>query len=354
MNIAMKKALEIPIGPLMVDLVGETPTAAEIDFLRHPAVGAVILFARNYRNKTQVRALIDEIKALRSPALLVAVDQEGGRVQRFTSGFHKLPALADIGDIYDRDRARGIAFAEAAAQLMATEILQTGVDFSFAPLLDCRHPRSMVIGDRAFHRNPAVICELANAYVAGMNRAGMAATGKHFPGHGGVATDSHAQLPIDSRTFAEIENRDLIPFAHLANQLGGIMTAHVLFENVHEQPPTYASFWLKGILRKKLNFNGVIFSDDLSMQGAAGGTKATQDIATRCKAARNAGCDMMLVCNNPNGAHQAADGIADEARVDELLCNQDRLLSMRGNLNANLDSEALEKMTDDFVQDFSE
>lgn len=305
----------------MVDLGDETPAAHEIDFLRHPAVGAVILFARNYRSKAQVRALVDEIKALRSPALLVAVDQEGGRVQRFADGFHALPAAGRIGELYDRDRARGTAMAEAAGRLMACEVLETGVDFSFAPVLDRRHPHSRVIGDRAFHNDPAVICALAGAYITGMNRAGMAATGKHFPGHGGVTADSHNETPVDARTFAELEAHDLPPFARLAGRLGGLMTAHVLFEHIHEQLPTYSPFWLRAILRKKLTFDGVIFSDDLSMKGAGAGG----DLAAKSAAALTAGCDMALVCNDPNGAHRAADKLGDGYP-----CNQARLLSMKG------------------------
>ncbi len=300
--------LAMPLGPLMVDLSGETMRAEEMDFLRHPAVGAVILFARNYRSKTQVRGLVDEIKALRAPALLVAVDQEGGRVQRFRDGFYPLPAPGRLGELYDRDREQGLAMAETAACLMATEVLQTGVDFSFAPMLDCRGPPNPVIGARAFHRDPAVIGELANAYIRGMNRAGMVATGKHFPGHGGVTADSHRRLPVDARSLAELQQRDLMPFQSLAKRLGGIMTAHVLFERIHAQPPTYSSFWLQRMLRRELRFNGVIFSDDLSMKGAA----AELDMPVRSLAALNAGCDMALICNAPSNARRAADHIAQE------------------------------------------
>lgn len=324
----------------MVDLGGET-LAAERDFLRHPAVGAVILFARNYRSKAQVRALVADIKALRSPTLLVAVDQEGGRVQRFTEGFHALPAAGRIGKLYDRDRARGIAMAETAGRLMAAEVLETGVDFSFAPVLDCRHPRSRprnhVIGDRAFHRDPAVICELAGACITGMNRAGMAATGKHFPGHGGVSADSHHRMPVDTRTLAELENRDLLPFTRLATRLSGIMTAHVMFAHITEQLPTYSPFWLKEILRQKLGFNGVIFSDDLSMEGAGGDV----DIGARSVAALTAGCDMVLVCNDPDSARRVADGLKGDYP-----CDQARLLSMKARASAPPDSAALEQMAE--------
>ncbi len=340
----MTSPAELPLGPLMVDLGGETLTTHESDFLRHPAVGAVILFDRNYRNKAQVRTLTEAIKALRSPALLVAVDQEGGRVQRFREGFHRLPAAARIGELYDRDRAHGIAVAQAVGELMAREVREVGVDFSFAPVLDCQPPRSRprnhVIGARAFHHNPAIICELADAYITGMNRAGMSATGKHFPGHGGVSADSHQQTPVDTRTFAEIEAHDLLPFAGLANRLGGIMTAHVLFERIHEQLPTYALFWLKGILRKKLNFDGVIFSDDLSMKGA----DTEGDIPSRCVAALTAGCDMTLICNDPDGARRAAEHLADDYP-----CNQTRLLSMIEKVNTQPDPVMLAQLANELA-----
>ena len=335
-----KGPLELPLGPLMVDLAGDTPAAHEIDFLRHPAVGAVILFARNYRSKAQVRELVAEIKALRSPALLVAVDQEGGRVQRFAEGFHALPAAARIGDLYHRDPVRGIALAEAAGQLMAAEVLETGVDFSFAPVLDCRNSDSRVIGDRAFHRDPAAICALAGAYITGMNRAGMAATGKHFPGHGFVTADSHAETPVDPRTFAELEKHDLQPFTQLAERLSGIMTAHVLFENIHEQLPTYSLFWLKAILRNKLNFDGVIFSDDLSMKGA----NLENHITTRCTAALTAGCDMALICNDPDSAHQAANELGQNYP-----CSQARLLAMRGKAKMPPNSATIKKLAEELA-----
>lgn len=327
--------LKIPLGPLMIDLSGQTLSTEERDFLQHPAVGAVILFTRNYRCKAQLRSLVDEIKAVRTPALLVAVDQEGGAVQRFTEGFYKLPAVGRIGQLYDRERVRAVAVAEAAGQLMATEVVQCGIDFSFAPVLDCRYEHSQVIGERAFHREPASICELAGAYIAGMNRAGMVATGKHFPGHGAVTADSHRQLPLDSRNLSELELCDLLPFRYLAKQLGGIMTAHVLFERIHAQLPTYSSFWLQRMLRQKLNFSGVIFSDDLSMKGA--GRK--DDIPTRSITALIAGCDMVLICNAPDHARRAADKIGQDHP-----CAQSRLLSMKANANAPPDPTTLAQM----------
>lgn len=295
----------------MVDLGGDTVTAGERDLLCQPAVGGVILFSRNYRDKDQLRDLAGEIKSLREPKLLIAVDQEGGAVQRFKKDFYELPAAATIGEIYDRDRDRARTVADAAGCLMAAEVLDVGVDFSFAPVLDCQNPASGVIGARAFHRDPAIVAELAGAFVGGMHRAGMAATGKHFPGHGGVAGDSHEETPVDGRGVGKIKKRDLVPFARLAGKLGGVMTAHVLFSNIDERPPTYSAFWLKKILRDELNFTGVVFSDDLSMKGAGGG-----DTGANAVAALAAGVDMALVCNNPAAARRAADAVADGHRCD--------------------------------------
>lgn len=317
----MTPPVNLPLGPLMVDIVGESLTSEEADFLRQPAVGAVILFARNYRDKAQLRALTAAIKALRSPPLLIAADQEGGAVQRFQEGFAALPAAAAFGAEYNLDAAAGVAMAEAGGFAMASEVRECGVDFSFAPVLDCANARNAMLGSRAFHHEPAAVAALAGAYVAGMRRAGMAATGKHFPGHGGVVGDSHFQLPVDSRTFAEVESRDLIPFARLAGELGGVMTAHIEFERIHEQAPTYSPFWLRGILRGKLGFDGVIFSDDLSMKGAGEG-----DIVARCTAALDAGCDMALVCNAAEDARAAAAGLGDG-----FLPVVGRLEGMRGN-----------------------
>ncbi|MGR3914257.1 MAG: beta-N-acetylhexosaminidase, partial [Gammaproteobacteria bacterium] len=314
-----------PLGALMVDLRGEMLCAEEREFLRHPAVGAVILFARNHSGRAQTAALISEIKAARAPPLLVAVDQEGGRVQRLRDGFHALPAAARLGERYDRDRARALILASMAGRLMALDALAAGVDFSFAPVLDCRHAHSRVIGDRAFHADPAAICELAAAYAGGMRGAGMAATGKHFPGHGGVTADSHETLPVDARDFGAVETRDLRPFAALAPQLAGIMTAHVLFKNITAHVPAYSRFWLQEILREKLRFAGVIFSDDLSMKGAGdcggdsgnGGNEdndggggdggGSDDITERATAALTAGCDFALICNAPQAARRAAE-----------------------------------------------
>lgn len=306
----------LPLGWLMTDVGGLELTAEERDFLKSPAVGGVILFARNYRDKKQLAELIQSIKQLRTPALWVGVDQEGGRVQRFRRGFRRLPAAAEGGKLYDHDPPRARRFAESTGRFMAAELRAIGADFSFAPVLDCANPASEVIGDRAFHHNPRVVCELASAFIRGMRAAGMAAVGKHFPGHGGVAADSHHTLPTDPRGLRALERRDLIPFARLHKQLGGVMTAHVRFPKIHPRPPTYSKFWLQEILRARLKFNGLIFSDDLNMRGAAAGLAAGAgkvsnddeiDMAARCEAALTAGCDMVLVCNNAAGARAAAE-----------------------------------------------
>lgn len=329
-------AVELPLGALMVDLSGEELTAAEADFLRHPAVGAVLLFARNYKNKAQLIELTRSIKSLRAPALLVAVDQEGGSVQRFGAGFHALPAPARLGEIYDRDRDAGLQSAQEAGRLMAAEVAQVGVDFSFAPVLDLANPQSAVIGARAFHRDPAAVAALAGAFISGMRRAGMAATVKHFPGHAGVDADSHRALPVDARAFADIENRDLAPFAALAARAGGVMTAHIQFPRVDARAPAYSSVWLRDILRRQLGFDGAIFSDDLSMAGAA---IADADTPARCAAALKAGCDMALVCNDPTGARQAAAALANAAPPA-----QSRLNAMRRDASARIAADEVEKL----------
>ena len=296
-----------PLGALMIDIDGVALSADDRELLRHPAIGGVILFARNFVNREQLCALVADINSLRAPSLLIGVDQEGGRVQRFCDGFFRLPPLAIFGAMYDNDRAHALTAAELAGFVMAGEVRQTGVDASFAPVLDWRNQQSAVIGDRAFHHRADVVCELARAYIAGMNRAGMPATGKHFPGHGFVEADSHAELPRDMRTMRELHQRDLIPFAQLAQQLGAMMTAHVLFETIDDDLPTYSRYWLRDILRDELHFEGAILSDDLSMKGAG-----DEDAPTRAMRALTAGCDLALICNDRKSARAAADHLQDQ------------------------------------------
>ncbi len=300
----MCKPINLPPGPLMVDVGGTGLTREDIELLSRPAVGAVILFSRNFESRSQIATLIDQIKSIRSPALLVAVDQEGGRVQRFKKGFSILPAALDFGRVYDkdRDRDRALALSLETGKLMARELIEVGVDFSFAPVLDCANCDSEVIGDRGFHQRPQVIAELADAFISGMNSAGMAATGKHFPGHGGVVEDSHAELPVDNRTLRELEDCDLIPYKNLAGKLAGIMTAHVHFPNIDDELPTWSPFWIQSILRQRLKFQGVVFSDDLSMKGAESAGTPLQ----RTQRALQAGCDMALICNDRPAASEVA------------------------------------------------
>lgn len=296
------------IGPVMVDLQGLELQPEEREILQHPAVGGVILFSRNYASPEQVSELAARIHAVRQPPLMVAVDQEGGRVQRFRDGFFRLPPVGRVGEIFNRSPRNGLELACEAGWLMASEVLAAHVDLSFAPVLDLDRGVSDVIGDRAFHRDPEVVAELALAYQRGMHEAGMASVGKHFPGHGGVAADSHLTLPEDSRRYADLELEDLVPFQQLMhNGLNGIMVAHVRYPLIDPEPAGFSRRWIGQLLRETLGFQGAVFSDDLSMGGAewAGG------YPERARAALDAGCDMVLVCNQPERAAQVVESLGD-------------------------------------------
>ncbi|MFZ5756123.1 MAG: beta-N-acetylhexosaminidase [Pseudomonadota bacterium] len=307
-------------GPLMLDLAGPALDAEERQLLQHPAVGGLILFSRNIVDAAQVAALVAEVRALR-PGILIAVDQEGGRVQRLRNGFAKLPPMKVFGALWERDRDAAVLAATECGWLMATEVLALGIDISFAPVLDLDFGQSAVIGDRAFHRDPQAVTALAGAFVHGMNEAGMQATGKHFPGHGFVAADSHHAIPVDERDIGVMETDDLVPFRKLASRLGGVMPAHVIYEKVAPEPAGFSRYWLKDVLRGALAFDGVIFSDDLSMEGAA----TAGSYPERARAALDAGCDMVLVCNRRAAAREvlayletrAADPVAT-ARIERL------------------------------------
>ena len=295
------------LGPLMIDVQGIQLLPEEREMLAHPLVGGVVLFTRNYESPQQLAELVEALHAARSTRLLIAVDQEGGRVQRFRKGFTRLPAVAELGAAADASPGRAKQLAEITGWLMAAELRAAGIDLSFAPVLDIDHGRSTVIGDRAFHRNPEVLADLAHAYMVGMRHAGMAAVGKHFPGHGGVTADSHVELPEDHRKLADLRTEDLLPFERLIHYgIPALMAAHVIFPDVAPVPAGYSYNWLHTILRDELGFQGAVFSDDLNMAGAAiGGERFSE----RSRAALEAGCDMVLICNNSAGAVEALDNL---------------------------------------------
>lgn len=297
----MNTPLNIAHGPVMLDVAGTELTDEDRQRLAHPLVGGVILFSRNYESPEQLAELTRHIHAVRQPPLLIGVDHEGGRVQRFREGFTVLPAMRELGAAWDTDPQRARRLAEAVGYVLAAELRARGVDLSFTPVLDVDHGNSSVIGDRAFHSDPMAIGELAAGLMRGLRHGGMSAVGKHFPGHGHVKADSHHEMPIDDRPLVALEHSDLKPFRRLiANGLGGIMPAHVVYPAVDDKPAGFSAIWLKQILRRQLGFNGMIFSDDLSMEGAstAGG------VVERAFAAVRAGCDMVLVCNNPESADE--------------------------------------------------
>ena len=288
-------------GPVMLGIEGPELTAADRERLSHPLAGGVILFTRNYETPTQLQVLCGAIHALRDPPLLIAVDHEGGRVQRFRDGFTTIPAMRTLGELWDRDVAAAAGEATRAGWTLASELRARGVDFSFTPVLDLDYGASGVIGDRAFHRNPNAVAHLAAWLCAGLAAGGMAAVGKHFPGHGYVAADSHEALPMDARTFEGIAVDDLIPFAvAIKHGLEGVMPAHVVYPAVDDEPAGYSHKWLHGVLRERLGFDGTIFSDDLGMAGAAG----AGDIVARADAAHRAGCDIVLACNDMTASDQ--------------------------------------------------
>jgi len=311
------------LGPLMIDIEGKSLTDEDRDVLTHPLVGGIILFTRNFESVEQLAALVRDIHALRTPRLLVAVDHEGGRVQRFRDGFTVLPPAATYGRLYSDDRKAGLEAAEQGGWLMAAECLALGIDISFAPVLDLGLGISSIIGDRAFHKTIEGVTQLAGAWMRGMKRAGMAATGKHFPGHGGIAADSHLELPVDERDYVTLKQRDMVPFERLVtNKLAAIMMAHVVYPQVDALPASFSPRWIRQELREGLHFQGAVFCDDLSMEGAVG----LGDYSARARRALAAGCDMLPVCNNREGVEQILDGLGEhEDPVAQL-----RLVRMHG------------------------
>jgi beta-N-acetylhexosaminidase len=292
----MRKRL--PLGAVVLDPDGLALADDDRKRLLHPATGGVILFARNYQSPEQLAALTAEIRALRTPELLICTDHEGGRVQRFREGFSAIPPMRSLGVLWDRDRDAARRAARAVGLAIAAELGAHGLDFSFAPVLDLDYGSSSVIGDRALHFDPIAVGALAAELVKGFAAGGMQAVGKHYPGHGFAALDSHLAVPRDERAVAEIMRKDVAPYrAVIAAGLGGVMPAHVIYAQADPEPAGYSAYWLKNVLRGKLGFDGLIISDDLSMAGAstAGG------IPERARAALAAGCDMVLLCNDPEG-----------------------------------------------------
>jgi len=315
------RRLRLPLGPAVIDVVGPGLTDEDRSRLRHPAAGGVILFSRNYANPEQLSSLTTEIARLREPELLLCVDHEGGRVQRFREGFSAIPPMRTLGKLWDRDRDAARETARAIAYIVGAELAAHGIDFSFAPVLDLDYGSSSVIGDRALHFDPTAVGALGASIVKGFADAGMGAVGKHFPGHGYAAADSHVAVPRDERKMIEIQKKDILPFRMAIEAgLAAVMPAHVIYGQVDPEPAGYSKHWLQEVLRGKLGFQGIIFSDDLSMEGAsvAGG------VPERARAALAAGCDMVLLCNDPAGQEVLLDSLKDFP-----LANAERVERMR-------------------------
>ena len=283
--------MQLALGPLMIDIAGTQLTDLDRERLCHPLVGGIILFTRNYANPEQLAELTREIHALRSPALLIAVDHEGGRVQRFRDGFTRLPPMAALGHLWDESPATALEAARHVGYVLAAELRARGVDYSFTPVLDLDYGPSRVIGDRAFHRRPEAVIALADALAAGLREGGMGSCGKHFPGHGYVIPDSHVELPVDNRSL-EAMQEDLLPYRELA--LDAVMAAHVIYDCMDCNTAVFSNKWID-YLRNDIRFDGVVFTDDLSMAGAG----VVGGMLNRVDTAYSAGCDMLLVCNSP-------------------------------------------------------
>ncbi len=312
--------MHLPLGPLMIDIAGTELTDIDRERLCHPLVGGIILFSRNYSNPAQLAALTAAMHALRSPPLLIAVDHEGGRVQRFRDGFTRLPSMAALGKLWDSKPDAACEAARQVGYVLASELRARGVDYSFTPVLDLDYGPSRVIGDRAFHRQPAAVIALAKALGEGLHQAGMGSCGKHYPGHGYVIPDSHVELPVDDRSFADMQE-DMEPYRQLP--LDGVMAAHVIYNCIDCNTAVFSNKWIS-YLRNDINFNGVVFTDDLSMAGAG----VVGGMLNRVETAYNAGCDMLLVCNAPDVVSEVLDQWVPEVdllrgkRVEALIPKQ--------------------------------
>jgi len=311
----------------MLDVEGVALTPADRDLLREPAVGGVILFTRNYESPDQIADLVAEIRALRIPPLLIAVDHEGGRVQRFRDGFSPIPAMRHFGLEYDTDPDTALGLARQAGWLIASELRAAGIDLCFAPCVDLDWGVSEVIGDRAFHRRPEAVADLTAAFSRGLRSAGMAAVAKHFPGHGAVVADSHLQLPVDRREYGDVLD-DMQPYEKLISNslIAGVMLAHVVYREMDDMPAGFSEFWIERELRSRLGFGGAVFCDDLSMKA----TSAYGSMRRRTRRALNAGCDMVLVCNDRRRAEQAVQALNDYSNPLSLV----RLARLHGTSHA--------------------
>jgi beta-N-acetylhexosaminidase len=304
------RRLKIPLGPVVLDPAGPALSDDDRKRLLHPAAGGVILFAHNYETPEQLLALTGEISRLREPELPISVDHEGGRVQRFAAGFTPIPPMRQVGVLWDRDHDAARRAARAVGTVIAAELGAHGLDFSFTPVLDLDYGSSAVIGHRAFHFDPAAVGALAAQLIAGLAGGGMAAVGKHFPGHGFASVDSHVGVPADDRPRRDLFRKDLVPYqAAIDAGLAGVMPAHVIYTQVDPEPAGYSHYWLQEVLRARLGFEGLIFSDDLSMEGAstAGG------VPERARAALAAGCDQVLLCQKPKEQEVLLDALASTA-----------------------------------------
>ncbi len=336
------------LGPLMVDIAGTSLSAEDVRVLEHPQVGSVILFSRNYRDPAQLAALTAAIRAVRSPHLLIGVDHEGGRVQRFREGFTRLPAARLLGRHFDEDRRGGLKLAQSVGWLLAAELRAVGVDFSFAPCIDLDYGVSEIIGDRAFHSDPDTVAVLGTATVLGMREAGMAGVAKHFPGHGAVVADSHVALPVDRREFADLEP-DMRPYRSLIdNNVAGIMAAHVVFPAVDALPASLSQRWISGVLRREMGFHGCVFADDLTMAGAS----AAGGVVDRAELALAAGCDVLPICNDRPAVELVLKALGSEVGT---AASQARLVRMRarGEAPAGLHANAHWQETAGRIADLS-
>lgn len=321
-------------GPVMIDIESTHLNNQERELLKHPNVGGVVLFSRNYLDKQTLRELITALRAAAEHPILIAVDHEGGRMWRFQTGFTSIKSARDHGVLYQHDAAAALKMAENGGFIMASELLACGIDLSFAPVLDLDYGLSEVIGDRAFHQDPNVVAALAEAFIEGMNRAGMAATGKHFPGHGGIRTDSHFKEAVDPRTQEVLMAQDLLPFARLNAKLGAVMPAHIVYPAVDSMPAGYSHIWLNTILRQAFGFKGGVISDCLSMKGAAMGG----DFVIRSRMALDAGCDMVILTQQPR---DTLFWVLENLNRTPSKETQDRLKALAGNFSVTEQKTAM-------------